>query len=258
MFYWALPLASRAGYSFITQIPEGAWDIQIIERKKSADVLGMSNHASSSFSSCYPRIPCCFNFVKPPQCFPYTFPAAVTDQAGNFFFNGAYRVDSPQNFHAAGTVFKYRRPMDVYETGIEYIVAKGPTDQAINILVRQPLDEFFFFFPRGLIKVTMCQSNVTRRRWVLKWLECLRFSRAVVLTICWCHLLHTIAISAQPWNKAALGRSLCSLFSQLKRKDVCYSVWFFIGVSSCFAPKLCTSLVFQLFRLLKQHTVVPL
>lgn len=60
---------------------------------------------------------------------------AVTDQAGNFFFNGAYKVDSPQNFHAAGTVFKYRRPMDVYETGIEYIVAKGPIDQAINILV---------------------------------------------------------------------------------------------------------------------------
>uniref|UniRef100_A0A3Q2ZK89 ADAMTS-like 2 n=1 Tax=Kryptolebias marmoratus TaxID=37003 RepID=A0A3Q2ZK89_KRYMA len=85
-------------YSFITQIPEGSWDIQIIERKKSADVL-------------------------------------VTDQAGNFFFNGAYKLDSPQNFHAAGTVFKYRRPMDVYETGIEYIVAKGPVDQAINILV---------------------------------------------------------------------------------------------------------------------------
>ncbi|KAM9391388.1 ADAMTS-like protein 2 [Pholidichthys leucotaenia] len=91
--------ASNLGYSFITQIPEGSWDIQIIERKKSANVL------------------------------------AVTDQAGNFFFNGAYKVDSPQNFHAAGTVFKYRRPMDVYETGIEYIVAKGPIDQAINILV---------------------------------------------------------------------------------------------------------------------------
>ncbi|XP_055367110.1 ADAMTS-like protein 2 isoform X4 [Betta splendens] len=91
--------ATTPGYSFITQIPEGSWDIQVIERKKSADVL------------------------------------AVTDQAGNFFFNGAYKVDSPQNFHAAGTVFKYRRPMDVYETGIEYIVAKGPIDQAINILV---------------------------------------------------------------------------------------------------------------------------
>uniref|UniRef100_A0A4W6CSH0 ADAMTS like 2 n=1 Tax=Lates calcarifer TaxID=8187 RepID=A0A4W6CSH0_LATCA len=91
--------ATTLGYSFITQIPEGSWDIQIIERKKSADVL------------------------------------AVTDQAGNFFFNGAYKVDSPQNFHVAGTVFKYRRPMDVYETGIEYIVAKGPIDQAINILV---------------------------------------------------------------------------------------------------------------------------
>ncbi|CAL8334220.1 unnamed protein product [Arctogadus glacialis] len=87
------------GYSFITQIPEGSWDIQIIERKKSADVL------------------------------------AVTDQAGNFFFNGGYRVDSPQNFHAAGTIFKYRRPTDVFETGIEYIVAKGPVDQPINILL---------------------------------------------------------------------------------------------------------------------------
>ncbi|CAB1459854.1 unnamed protein product [Pleuronectes platessa] len=91
--------ATTLGYSFITQIPEGSWDIQIIERKKSADLL------------------------------------AVTDQAGNFFFNGAYKVDTPQNFHAAGTVFKYRRPMDVYETGIEYIVVKGPIDQAINILV---------------------------------------------------------------------------------------------------------------------------
>lgn len=72
---------------------------------------------------------CLWSFYLP-------FLAAVTDQAGNFFFNGAYKVDSPQNFHAAGTVFKYRRPMDVYETGIEYIVAKGPIDQAINILVR--------------------------------------------------------------------------------------------------------------------------
>jgi len=66
---------------------------------------------------------------------------AVTDQAGNFFFNGAYKVDSPQNFHAAGGVFKYRRPMDVYETGIEYIVAKGPIDQAVNILVRPASDD---------------------------------------------------------------------------------------------------------------------
>ncbi|XP_061135041.1 ADAMTS-like protein 2 isoform X1 [Syngnathus typhle] len=91
--------ATTLGYAFITQIPEGSWDIQVIERKKSADVL------------------------------------AVTDQAGNFFFNGAYKVDSPQNFHVAGTVFKYRRPMDIYETGIEYIVAKGPLDQPVNILV---------------------------------------------------------------------------------------------------------------------------
>ncbi|KAJ3604543.1 hypothetical protein NHX12_029283 [Muraenolepis orangiensis] len=109
--------STALGYSFITQIPEGSWDIQIIERKKSADVL------------------------------------AVTDQAGNFFFNGGYRVDGPQNFHAAGTVFKYRRPTDVLETGIEYIVAKGPVDQPVNILVwnqngRVPYITYEYTVPR--------------------------------------------------------------------------------------------------------------
>nr|XP_023687637.1 ADAMTS-like protein 2 isoform X2 [Paramormyrops kingsleyae] len=91
--------ASSAGYAFITQIPQGSWDIQVIERRKSADIL------------------------------------AVTDQAGKFFFNGPYRMDNPQNFQAAGTIFKYRHPMNIHETGIEYIVAKGPINQPINILV---------------------------------------------------------------------------------------------------------------------------
>ncbi|XP_041430769.1 ADAMTS-like protein 2 [Xenopus laevis] len=91
--------ASHLGYSLVTHIPIGARDIQIVERKKSADVL------------------------------------AVADESGNFFFNGNYKVDSPKNFIIAGTVFKYRRPMDVYETGIEYIVAQGPTNQGLNIMV---------------------------------------------------------------------------------------------------------------------------
>jgi hypothetical protein len=47
-------------------------------------------------------------------------------------------VDSPKNFNIAGTVVKYRRPMDVYETGIEYIVAQGPTNQGLNVMVRVP------------------------------------------------------------------------------------------------------------------------
>ncbi|XP_077778320.1 ADAMTS-like protein 2 isoform X1 [Podarcis muralis] len=90
---------SHLGYSLVTHIPAGARDIQIVERKKSADVL------------------------------------AVADEAGYYFFNGNYRVDSPKNFNIAGTVFKYRRPMDIYETGIEYIVAQGPTNQDLNIMV---------------------------------------------------------------------------------------------------------------------------
>lgn len=47
-------------------------------------------------------------------------------------------MDSPKNFNIAGTVVKYRRPMDVYETGIEYIVAQGPTTQGLNVMVRGP------------------------------------------------------------------------------------------------------------------------
>lgn len=90
---------NHLGYSLVTHIPAGARDIQIVERKKSADVL------------------------------------ALADEAGFYFFNGNYKVDSPKNFNIAGTVVKYRRPMDVYETGIEYIVAQGPTNQGLNVMV---------------------------------------------------------------------------------------------------------------------------
>lgn len=39
---WPLTiLLSPPGYSLVTHIPAGARDIQIVERKKSADVLGM-------------------------------------------------------------------------------------------------------------------------------------------------------------------------------------------------------------------------
>lgn len=64
--------------------------------------------------------------------------SALADEAGFYFFNGNYKVDSPKNFNIAGTVVKYRRPMDVYETGIEYIVAQGPTNQGLNVMVRAP------------------------------------------------------------------------------------------------------------------------
>ncbi|XP_033714894.1 ADAMTS-like protein 2 isoform X5 [Tursiops truncatus] len=90
---------THLGYSLVTHIPAGARDIQIVERKKSADVL------------------------------------ALADEAGYYFFNGNFKVDSPKNFNIAGTVVKYRRPMDVYETGIEYIVAQGPTNQGLNVMV---------------------------------------------------------------------------------------------------------------------------
>lgn len=148
------------------------------------------------------------------QCFQFNFFAAVTDQAGNFFFNGAYKVDSPQNFHAAGTVFKYRRPMDVYETGIEYIVAKGPIDQAINILVHQSLKTVFVFVGSAIV-AAKCRPNVCGCKGNA---GTVRHSAGsgfrTVSTIpkgCGCQRLYLIDISAECWNRDCPGRSLCSL-----------------------------------------------
>ncbi|XP_051809516.1 ADAMTS-like protein 2 isoform X3 [Acanthochromis polyacanthus] len=89
---------TQLGYVFITNVPTGASDIQIIERHKTENIL------------------------------------ALSDEAGHFFFNGNTVFDNPQNFHVAGTVFKYRRPGSVFSDGLEYIIAQGPTLQGLNVM----------------------------------------------------------------------------------------------------------------------------
>ncbi|KAK7939989.1 hypothetical protein WMY93_003315 [Mugilogobius chulae] len=89
---------TQLGYVFITNIPHGATDIQIIERHKTENIL------------------------------------ALSDEAGHFFFNGNSLFDHPQNFRVAGTVFKYRRPNSVFSDGLEYIIAQGPTLQGLNVM----------------------------------------------------------------------------------------------------------------------------
>lgn len=75
------------------------------------------------------------------QCLTVTvlvhFPScpALSDEAGQFFFNGNTVFDNPQNFHVAGTVFKYRRPSNLFSDGLEYIIAQGPTLQGLNVMV---------------------------------------------------------------------------------------------------------------------------
>ncbi|XP_026229570.1 ADAMTS-like protein 2 isoform X2 [Anabas testudineus] len=89
---------TQLGYVFVTNIPTGATDIQIIERHKTENIL------------------------------------ALSDEAGHFFFNGNTVFDNPQNFRVAGTVFKYRRPNSVFSDGLEYIMAQGPTLQGLNVM----------------------------------------------------------------------------------------------------------------------------
>lgn len=60
---------------------------------------------------------------------------ALSDEAGHFFFNGNTVLDNPRNFPIAGTVFKYRRPVNLFSDGFEYIMAQGPTQQGLNVMV---------------------------------------------------------------------------------------------------------------------------
>ncbi|NWQ90102.1 ATL2 protein, partial [Burhinus bistriatus] len=89
---------SQIGYVFITNIPAGATDILIIERRKTENIL------------------------------------ALADESGHFFFNGNSAIDNPQNFRVAGTIFKYRRPSSLNSDGLEYIIAHGPTNQSLNAM----------------------------------------------------------------------------------------------------------------------------
>uniref|UniRef100_A0A4W4GT15 ADAMTS/ADAMTS-like Spacer 1 domain-containing protein n=1 Tax=Electrophorus electricus TaxID=8005 RepID=A0A4W4GT15_ELEEL len=60
---------------------------------------------------------------------------SLSDEDGHFFFNGNTMIDNPRNFHIAGTVFKYRRPANLFSDGFEYIIAQGPTHEGLKVMV---------------------------------------------------------------------------------------------------------------------------
>ncbi|NWI74929.1 ATL2 protein, partial [Dryoscopus gambensis] len=101
---------SQIGYVFITNIPAGATDILIIERRRTENILECSHLSVFSLFE------------------------ALADESGHFFFNGNSAIDNPQNFRVAGTIFKYRRPSSLNSDGLEYIIAHGPTNQSLNAM----------------------------------------------------------------------------------------------------------------------------
>ncbi|NXS35378.1 ATL2 protein, partial [Pomatostomus ruficeps] len=104
---------SQIGYVFITNIPAGATDILIIERRKTENILEFCRMSHLSVFSLF---------------------EALADESGHFFFNGNSAIDNPQNFRVAGTIFKYRRPLSLNSDGLEYIIAHGPTNQSLNAM----------------------------------------------------------------------------------------------------------------------------
>ncbi|XP_076832515.1 ADAMTS-like protein 2 isoform X2 [Brachyhypopomus gauderio] len=122
---------TQLGYAFITNIPVGATDIQIIERRKTENIL------------------------------------ALSDEAGHFFFNGNAMIDNPRNFHIAGTMFKYRRPANLFSDGFEYIMAQGPTEEALNVMYynlngKTPHITYEYTIPRAAeMRVAPPTSSIT-------------------------------------------------------------------------------------------------
>ncbi|NWU25247.1 ATL2 protein, partial [Dyaphorophyia castanea] len=104
---------SQIGYVFITNIPAGATDILIIERRRTENILEICRMSHLSVFSLF---------------------EALADESGHFFFNGNSAIDNPQNFRVAGTIFKYRRPSSLNSDGLEYIIAHGPTNQSLNAM----------------------------------------------------------------------------------------------------------------------------
>ncbi|XP_077954885.1 ADAMTS-like protein 2 isoform X5 [Gasterosteus aculeatus] len=98
---------TQLGYVFITNIPAGASDIQIIERHKTENIL------------------------------------ALSDEAGHFFFNGNTVFENPQNFHVAGTYYNLngKLPHITYEytiprTSHDITAAEdvaGPSQPRLNL-----------------------------------------------------------------------------------------------------------------------------
>ncbi|XP_040000317.1 ADAMTS-like protein 2 isoform X2 [Xiphias gladius] len=122
---------TQLGYVFITNIPAGATDIQIIERHKTENIL------------------------------------ALSDEAGHFFFNGNTVFDNPQNFRVVGTVFKYRRPSSVFSDGLEYIIAQGPTLQGLNVMYynlngKLPHITYEYTIPFKSYDITAAEGVTTR------------------------------------------------------------------------------------------------
>ena len=58
--------------------------------------------------------------------------------SGKYIINGDYSVDFEDDYKAAGATFKYKRPpAGQQRRKREQILAKGPIDQKVDVMVRQ-------------------------------------------------------------------------------------------------------------------------
>ncbi|KAI4894053.1 hypothetical protein NFI96_011494, partial [Prochilodus magdalenae] len=60
---------------------------------------------------------------------------ALRTLSGESVLNGAWVIDRPGRFHAAGTVLTYKRPNEIRSRAGESITAPGPTNQELHLYV---------------------------------------------------------------------------------------------------------------------------
>ncbi|XP_036439643.1 thrombospondin type-1 domain-containing protein 4 isoform X1 [Colossoma macropomum] len=87
------------GYHKLLELPVGAQRIKIQEIQKTRNYLALKTHS------------------------------------GEPVINGAWSIDRPGRFHAAGTVLTYKRPNEIRSRAGESITAPGPTNQELHLYV---------------------------------------------------------------------------------------------------------------------------
>ena len=64
------------------------------------------------------------------------FIAALKKTSGGYILNGNWALGYSNDYQGAGAVFKYHRPLPRDgDNPLEYIVAKGPTNESVDVMV---------------------------------------------------------------------------------------------------------------------------
>lgn len=66
---------------------------------------------------------------------------ALRSRSGRSIINGNWAIDRPGKYEGGGTMFTYRRPNEIRSTAGESFLAEGPTNEVLDVYVRNKSNE---------------------------------------------------------------------------------------------------------------------